>query len=110
MWFADALNTRYLRHSSAVSGGSVALGAARDRHTRYGASWRRLIDLVPLALVAGCVVSFYPSTALADSHQRPKPAGADLRPLWSAFPLDAHRKSSRGQLTGSESVHVHRPL
>jgi hypothetical protein len=87
-------------------GGTAALGAARERHALYDPLARGLVRLVTIALVVACAASMCGPAAFASTRQGPKDPNANLRQLWSAFPLDRHQGAIPRQGVGSESAHA----
>jgi hypothetical protein len=85
-------------------GGTAALGAGRERHAFHDPLARGLLRLVTIALVVACVASICGPAAFASTQQGPKDPNANLRPLWSAFPLDRHQKAIPRPGVGSESA------
>jgi hypothetical protein len=87
-------------------GGTAALGAARERHALYDPLARGLLRLVTITLVVACATSMCGPAAFASTQQGQKDRNANLRQLWSAFPLDRHQGATPRQGVGSESAHA----
>jgi chemotaxis protein histidine kinase CheA len=64
---------------------------------------RRLLRLVPLALVAACAGAVCPALALTGVDRHEGSARSDLKPLWSAFPLGQPREAADRKNTALES-------
>jgi len=64
---------------------------------------RRLLRLVPFALVAACAGATCAPLASASTDRAGKPVRPDLAPLWSAFPLGQPRHAVDGKKPAPES-------